>query len=191
MKNPPPHESAHKHVTGEAIYTDDFAARRGMLEIWPVCAPHARARILRRDSSVARTMPGIAAILLAEDIPGLNDVGAVRRDEILLADREVFYHGQIVALVVGSNQEACRAAAEKVIVEYEPLPPILEIEEAIAQDSFHTDPCTSSGAGDVQRGLSESPEISWKASSRWRARSISIWRCRPRGRNRARTARCS
>src|ERR1019366_863799 len=97
-KNPPPvagatsipNESAHKHVTGEAVYTDDFAARKNMLEVWPVCAPPARAKILKRDASSTKTMPGIAAVLLAEDLPGLKDVGAVRHDEILLADKEVF-----------------------------------------------------------------------------------------------------
>jgi hypothetical protein len=108
-----PHESGHKHVTGEAIYTDDFAARKNMLEVWPVCAPHARAKILKRDASAAKNMPGVSVVLLAEDVPGLNDVGAIRHDEILLADQEVFYHGQIVAVVVGETQEACRKAAEK------------------------------------------------------------------------------
>ncbi len=134
------HESAHKHVTGESIYTDDFGARRQMLEVWPVCAPHARARILKRDASVARTVPGVAAVLLAEDVPGVNDVGAVRHDEVLLADQEVFYHGQIIALVVGATQEVCRNAAAEIVVEYEPLPPILKIEDAIAQNSTHYEP---------------------------------------------------
>src|SRR5205085_2844635 len=103
-----PHESGHKHVSGEAIYVDDYPAGQGMLEVWPVCSPHAHARILARDASVARTLPGVAAVSLAEDVPGLNDVGAVRHDEILLADKEAFYHGQIVALVVGESQELCR-----------------------------------------------------------------------------------
>jgi xanthine dehydrogenase molybdopterin binding subunit/xanthine dehydrogenase small subunit len=155
---PPPHESAHKHVTGEANYTDDFAARKNMLEVWPVCAPHARAKILKRDASAAKKMPGVNAVLLAEDVPGLNDVGAVRRDEVLLADKEVYYHGQIIALVVGISQEACRAAAEKIIVEYEPLPPILKIEEAIAQNSFHTEP-NFIRRGNVQLALKNSPQI--------------------------------
>jgi xanthine dehydrogenase molybdopterin-binding subunit B len=47
-----------------------------------------------------------------------------------------FFHGQIVALVVGESQEACRAAAEKVVVEYEPLPPILTLRQAIAKAQF-------------------------------------------------------
>ena len=153
-----PHESGHKHVTGEAVYTDDFAARKNMLEVWLVCSPHARAKILKRDVSAARQMPGIAAVLLAEDVSGLNDVGAVRHDEILLADKEVFYHGQIIALVVGDTQEACRNAAAKVAVEYEPLPPTLTIEAAIAQNSFHTEP-NFIRRGDVQAALKRSPQV--------------------------------
>ncbi len=151
-----PHESGHKHVTGEAIYVDDVAQAETMLEVWPVCSPHAHARILRRDASAARAMPGISAVLLAEDVPGLNDVGAVRHDEILLADKEAFYHGQIIALVVGETQEACRAAAAQVVVEYEPLPPIFTIEEAIAAGSFHSDP-NFIRRGDVAAALTSAP----------------------------------
>jgi xanthine dehydrogenase molybdopterin binding subunit/xanthine dehydrogenase small subunit len=153
----PPHESAHKHVTGEALYADDVAARRPMLEVWPVCAPHTRARILRCDPSVARQMPGVAAVLTAEDVPGENDVGAVRHDEVLLASNDVSYHGQLVALVVGETQEACRAAAEKVQVEYEPLQPVLTIEDAIAQGSFHTEP-NFIRRGDVRDALQSAPQ---------------------------------
>src|SRR2546430_5002469 len=151
-----PHESGHKHVTGEAIYVDDATVGQEMLEVWPVCSPHARAKILRRDALAAKTMPGIAAVLLAEDIPGLNDVGAVRHDEILLADKEVFYHGQIVALVVGETQEACRAAADKVVVEYEPLSPNFTIQEAIEQNRFHTEENQVS-RGDFSRAFADSP----------------------------------
>ncbi len=64
---PPPHESAHKHVTGEAIYTDDQTAGKHVLETWPVCSPHARAKIMKRDATEASRMPGIHAVLLAED----------------------------------------------------------------------------------------------------------------------------
>jgi xanthine dehydrogenase molybdopterin binding subunit/xanthine dehydrogenase small subunit len=155
-KLPPPHESAHLHVTGQAAYADDQTAGAGMLEVWPVCSPHAHARITRRDATEARTLPGIHAVLLAEDIPGLNDTGVVRRDEPLLAKDEVLYHGQIVALVVGNSQEACRAAAEKVVVEYEVLPAIFSIEEAIAKDSFHTE-ANIIRRGDAAGGFANSP----------------------------------
>ncbi|HWF18157.1 MAG TPA: xanthine dehydrogenase molybdopterin binding subunit [Verrucomicrobiae bacterium] len=152
--HPLPHESAHKHVTGEAIYVDDQTA--GMLETWPVCSPYARAKILKRDATEARRMPGIKAVLLAEDIPGRNDVGAVIHDEILLADREVFFHGHLVALVIGDSQEACRAAAAKVIVEYEPLTPILSLPQAVREGSFHNEP-NFIRRGDVVQGLQSAP----------------------------------
>jgi xanthine dehydrogenase large subunit len=151
---PTPHESAHKHVTGEAVYTDDQPA--GALVVWPVCSPHAHARILSRDATTARAMPGIRAVLLAEDVPGENNVGGVKHDEALLADKEALFHGQIVALVVGQSQEACRAAAEKVVVEYEPLPPILTLEQALAARSFHNAP-NFIRRGKVGVALADSP----------------------------------
>jgi xanthine dehydrogenase large subunit len=150
------HESALGHASGEAEYVEDQARRRRMLEIWPVSAPLARARILRRDAAEARSLPGVAAVLMAEDIPGVNDVGALRRDEILLADREVSFDGQIVALVVGESAESCRRAAERVVVEYEPLEPILTIEDAVARGSFHSEAHTIR-RGDCAAALAASP----------------------------------
>ncbi len=136
------HESAVGHVTGRAMYVDDTALRRRMLECWPVCAPQARAKILRRDATAARRLAGVACVLLAEDIPGENNTGPVRHDEPLLADKEISYHGQIVAWVVGETPAICRAAAALVEVDYEPLPAIVGLPAAIAQDSYHTEPHT-------------------------------------------------
>jgi len=151
-----PHESAHKHVTGEAIYVDDQTCGKNFLEVWPVCSPHAHAKILKRDATAARQMPGIKAVLLAEDIPGRNDVGAVKHDESLLADKEVLFHGHLVALVVGDSQEACRAAAEKVVVEYETLAQILTVRDALAKNSFHNEP-NFIRRGDAPKDLSAAP----------------------------------
>ena len=151
------HESALGHVTGSAIYVDDEAHRRGaMLDLWPVTSPHAHARIVRRDATAARAMPGVVDVIFAEDIPGRNDVGAVRHDEPLLARDVASFHGQVVALVVGTSLEACRAGAEKVEVEYEPLPAITTIAAAIAADSFHTAPHRIR-RGDAAAALRASP----------------------------------
>ncbi len=149
------HESAVGHVTGRAMYTDDTAQRRPMLDVWPVCSPHARARILKRDASAARAMPGIAAVLMAEDIPGHNNVGTLH-DEELFAREEVKYHGQVVAIVVGASLRECRAAAARVEVEYEPLEPLVGIREAIARKSFHTPPHTLA-RGDIGKALARAP----------------------------------
>jgi xanthine dehydrogenase molybdopterin binding subunit/xanthine dehydrogenase small subunit len=160
-QTPPPsfaltHESALGHTTGSAVYVDDQAQRRPMLELWPVCSPHARARILRRDATEARRMPGVVAVLMAEDIPGLNDVGAIRKDEVLLAHDEVSFHGHPVAIVVGESYEACRLAAARVVVEYEPLPAIVGLAQAIAASSFHNAPHVIR-RGDADAAIAASP----------------------------------
>ncbi|MHC4830252.1 MAG: xanthine dehydrogenase molybdopterin binding subunit, partial [Planctomycetota bacterium] len=132
--------SGRKHVTGEAIYTDDRLPPKGLLHSWPVTAPHARARILSLGTQEAREFPGVYAVLTHEDVPGENDVGAIRHDEELFASEHVRFYGQMVAAVVGESEEVCRLAAARVTVTYEELDPILTIEEAIEAGSFTTDP---------------------------------------------------
>ena len=150
------HDSAVGHVTGRALYVDDTAQKRAMLEVWPVMAPHARAKITRRDATKARAFPGVAAVLLAEDIPGENNVGPVRHDEPMLATDEILYHGQIVAVVVGDSIRACRAAAALVEVDYLPLVPLLGVPAAIAAGSFHSEPHVLE-RGDVAAALAAAP----------------------------------
>ncbi len=151
------HDSAVGHVTGAARYVDDTAQRRPMLDVWPVMAPHARAKIVRRDATKARQAPGVVAVLLAEDVPGENNSGPVRHDEPLFATDEILFHGQIVALVVGESVKACRAAAALVEVEYEALPALVGIAAAVAAGSFHTEPHTLT-RGDCAASLAMAPE---------------------------------
>ena len=150
------HESGRGHVTGSALYVDDTSQRRPMLEAWPVCAAHARARITRRNADKARSAPGVVTVVMAEDIPGHNNVGTARHDEPLLAVDEVLYHGQLIALVVGNSVKECCAAAALVEVDYEPLRPILGVKEAVAQNSYHTEPHTLK-RGDCDKALADSP----------------------------------
>jgi len=150
------HESAVGHVTGGALYVDDVARRREMLEIWPVMSPHAHARITALDFQEALSQPGVVCVLTAKDVPGKNDVGAVRHDEPLFADGEVFFHSQVVALVVGTSAERCRLAALKVKVAYEPLPAVLGARDAVAKHSFHTETHVIR-RGDADVTLSASP----------------------------------
>jgi xanthine dehydrogenase large subunit len=139
LANPAPaHESARKHVSGAAYYTDDAVPSFGRLDVWPICSERAHARFRIRRQPVA--VPGVSTILFAQDIPGVNEIGTVRHDEPLLACDTVLYHGQLIGLAVGETEAACRAAAKAVEIEYEELPPILTIEEAIAANSFHTEP---------------------------------------------------
>ncbi len=151
------HESAVGHVTGGAVYVHDQAMRREMLELWPVTSPHAHARVLRVDTMKAASMSGVVRVLTARDIPGTNDVGAVRHDESLLAADEVLFHGHMVAVVIATSVEAARRAAAAVEVDYEPLPAILGLKEAIRAGSYHTNPHVIR-RGDVDAALAGSPQ---------------------------------
>src|SRR5581483_9622616 len=108
------HESGLKHTSGEARYVDDLPPPAGLLVAQVVTSPHAHARITRRDATKARALPGIAAVLMAEDVPGTNDVGPVVHDEPLFATDKVEFLGQSIAVVVGESYEACRAAVKAV-----------------------------------------------------------------------------
>jgi xanthine dehydrogenase molybdopterin binding subunit/xanthine dehydrogenase small subunit len=151
-----PHESGAIHVDGRARYVDDEASRRGMLRTWLVRSKVASGVLTSVDVSAARRLPGVRAIITATDIPGENDIGAVRKDEPLLAATEVCFIGQIIAVVVGDTIQACRDAAEAVMVVIEPKPPVLTLEEAIAQKSFHSAGHTIT-RGDVRSQLQAAP----------------------------------
>ena len=129
-----PHESAEGHVTGSALYTDDLAGRfPGVLSAWPVLAPHAHALVRAIDTSGA---VGVT-VLTAADVPGENDSGPSRHDEPVFP-LEVMHHNQAIAWVLGETLEAARIGAGRVIVDYEPLPAILTIDDAIKAGSFHS-----------------------------------------------------
>lgn len=133
-----PHESAELHVTGKAIYTDEQRPPADMLSVFPVMAPHAKAKILSIDTSKASEVEGFVTVITADDIPGENDTGTIVHDEPLLPTDEISFWGQAVVWTVGETDDAARLAASKIVVEYEPLEPILSIQDAIAQESFHT-----------------------------------------------------
>ncbi len=134
------HESAHHHVSGRAVYTDDQPRTSGMLTAYPVLSPHARARILSLDVAKAYEVPGIVTVLTHEDVTGENDSSGHNHDEVLLSVNEVFYWSQPVAWVIAESDETARRGAKKVTVEYEALEPLLSIEAAISADSFHASP---------------------------------------------------
>jgi len=157
---PFPHESAHGHVTGEALYTDDLVLQfPGTLHAWPVLSPHAHAFVVRLDANAALEEPGVVATLTAADVPGEGDSGSNRHDEPLFPT-EVAYHSQPVAWVLGETLEAARLGASKVSVEYRALTPILTIEDAITAGSFHSGPFhirRSIGRDDAGEAIKRSP----------------------------------
>jgi xanthine dehydrogenase large subunit len=145
---PVPHESAHGHVTGGALYTDDLVSRfPALLHAWPVLAPHAHARLTSLDVAPALEQPGVVTTLTAADVPGEGDSGPSRHDEPLFP-REIMFHRQPVAWVLADTLEDARRGASRVVASYEPRPAILGIGQAIEAGSFLTGPLRLS-RGDV------------------------------------------
>ena len=130
------HESAHLHVSGEAVYVDDIAELRGTLHAALGLSERAHARIKSIDLSAVRAAPGVVAVLTARDIPGRNDCGPILHDDPILADDVVQYVGQPMFAVIADSMMAARRAARLVKTEYEELPSVLSPQAAKQQQSF-------------------------------------------------------
>ena len=152
-----PHESAELHVTGQALYTDDLGVRlQNLLHAWPLQAPHAHARILSMNTAPALEVPGVVRVLTKADVPGVNDSG-VKHDEPLFPD-EVMFYGHAVCWVLADSVDAARRGADAIEVEYEALPAILTVQDAIAAGSFQgSQPVLR--RGDVALGFEEAKHI--------------------------------
>jgi xanthine dehydrogenase large subunit len=151
------HESAALHVTGRALYTDDLVQRTPrVLHAHPVCSPHAHARVTDLRVAPAYDVVGVVRVLTAADVPGLNDAG-VKHDEPLFPD-EVMFVGHAVCWVLGETAEAARLGAAAVEVDYEPLPSLVGLREAIAARSFQGGQPTVE-RGDVEAGIAGSAHV--------------------------------
>jgi xanthine dehydrogenase large subunit len=136
LGQPVPHESAIRHVTGEARYVDDLPEPSGLLHGWPIASPVAHGRLRGVDAGPALVVPGVHAVLFAADVPGVNQVGPVFQDEPLFAEGEVHCVGQLIGVVFASSREAARVAAGKVRLDIEELPALLDLDAAIEARSF-------------------------------------------------------
>ncbi|HEY3119448.1 MAG TPA: xanthine dehydrogenase family protein molybdopterin-binding subunit, partial [Vicinamibacteria bacterium] len=119
-------------VKGTALYIEDLDFA-GSLTGAVLRSPHAHARIARLDVHHARSLPGVHAVLTAADIPGKNLIPMIQADWPVLADGVVRHVGEAVALVAAEGREAAAAALAAIEVDYEPLPPLLDMEEALAR----------------------------------------------------------
>jgi len=119
-------------VTGRAKFGADLRLP-GMLEGAILRSPHAHARIRSIDTTVAAAMPGVKAIVTGADFPapsGKPDDQSLQRN--IIARDTVYYEGHVVAAVAASSRREARAAAAAIVVDYEVLPHVLTVDEAMA-----------------------------------------------------------
>ncbi|XP_070663898.1 xanthine dehydrogenase 1-like isoform X2 [Malus domestica] len=149
--SPEVHLSARLQVTGEAEYADDTPLPPNGLHAALILSRKPHARIRSIDDSGAKLSPGFAGIYLAKDVPADNNIGPVVEDEELFASEFVTCVGQVIGVVVADTNENAKLAARKVHVEYEELPAILSIQDAIDAKNFHpnTERCFRKGDVDI------------------------------------------
>jgi CO/xanthine dehydrogenase Mo-binding subunit len=132
-------------VTGEFAYSSDLSAP-GMLHGATLRSPHAHARILAIDTTAALLLPGVHAVLTHADVPGASTYGLEFADQPVLAIDRVRYHGEPVAIVAAQSLEEARAATRAIVVEYEPLPAVDDMQAATSMPPIH-DGSPTSGHG--------------------------------------------
>src|SRR5204862_2138060 len=125
-------------TTGEFAYASDLSAA-GMLWGHTLRSPHAHALIRSIDLSDALTQPGVHAVLTHEDVPGRKTYGLEFPDQPVLAIDRVRYYGEPVTVVAAEHPEQARRAAERSVVEYEPLVPIVDAAKATESEPLHPD----------------------------------------------------
>ena len=150
------HESADKHVSGEAVYVDDRLEFPNQLHVYARQSDRAHARIVSIDTRPCYKFPGVAIAITKDDVPGQLDIGPVVAGDPLLADGKVEYVGQVVLAVAADSLETARKAAMAAIVEYEDLEPVLDVVEALRKKHFVLDSHTHR-IGDSASQLASAP----------------------------------
>jgi len=121
-------------ATGETKYGQDLFDKK-FLFAKVLRAAHPHAEIIDIDAREARKLPGIVMVLTHKDVSGTNLHGLIRRDQEVLCSRKVRYMGDALAVVVGKTEEIVLAALKKIKVDYQPLPNVLTMEDALKPDA--------------------------------------------------------
>lgn len=126
-----------ERVTGRTRYVEDMPMPDA-LHMRVVRSPHFHARVVGIDTQKALEVPGVLRVLTAADIPGQNSIEGYSKDETVLVPvgGTAKMVGDPVALVIATTPEAAQAGVEAVKVAYDPLPVILDVEQALAPDAM-------------------------------------------------------
>jgi CO/xanthine dehydrogenase Mo-binding subunit len=126
----PPRLDAGDKATGRARYVDDIQLP-GMLHAALLTSPHAHAKILGYRLDAARAIAGVKAVVTGADFNGPR-AGGIIKDESMIARDKVRYVGEPVAAVAATDPESAARAAAAIEIDYEPLPAVFTIDEAVS-----------------------------------------------------------
>lgn len=150
------HDSAWKHVSGQARYIDDLPMPEGTLHGAVGHSEQAHARIIAMDLDAVRAYPGVVDVVTARDVPGHLDIGPVFPGDPVLADDTVEFIGQPIFAVAATSHDAARKAAKLARVEYEPLEAVVTVTQALEKKLF-VRPSHTQKRGDPDSALSTAP----------------------------------
>ena len=131
-----PHDSAYKHVSGYAEYTDDIKEPEETLFGAIGWSKKAHAIIKKIDLSKVRLSEGVISVVTHLDIPGRNDVGPVFDGDPIFADKKVEFYGQPLFAVSATSMELARKAVLKAKIIYKELKPIVTIKDALNKNKL-------------------------------------------------------
>jgi xanthine dehydrogenase molybdenum-binding subunit len=134
ISRPLPRPDAVAKVTGAGIYADDLYVE-GMLYGRALRSKYPHALLKKVDVSAAKALPGVVAVLTADDIPGRKDCGVHEVDWPVLCYDKVRYVGDAIALVAAESEAIAEQALALIEVEYEPLPVVIGPREAAQPDA--------------------------------------------------------
>jgi len=155
-----PHDSALRHVTGEARYVDDIPVPAGCLHMAFGLSEIAAGRWTALDLEPVRAAPGVVAVLTAADLPGHNDVSPTPAfHEEMLSSGEIHYAGQPLFAVVATSHRAARRAARLARVACVARPPILSIDDALAADWRFEEGPRVYGRGDPEAAIAGAARV--------------------------------
>lgn len=120
-------------VTGSAVFGTDLVLH-DMLYGKIFRSTQAHARLVKLDVSKAEKLPGVRAVVTVSDFPEVN-YGFAIKDEFVLPKERVLYYGQPICAVAADTLEIAESALQEIKVEYEPLPTVLTVEDAMRDDS--------------------------------------------------------
>jgi len=152
------HESAVRHIDGRAQYIDDLPEVAGTLHAAPILSPLAHGRVRGMDTAAAYAAPGVYALVGSADIPGDHVLANFAHDEAIFADHTVQHVGNVMGLVVADSHHRARYAAQLVRPDLEPLPAVLSVRDAVAQQHWVLPP-VHVRRGDAAQALAAAPHV--------------------------------
>ncbi len=154
MGKPYKHDSAKLHVTGEAHYVDDIVLPAEHLHVAVGVSTISCGVIESIDLTAVKEADGVVDVIVASDIPGKHDIGAVFPGDLLLTDDRIEYHGQPIFAVAARDHLSARRAVKLAKIRYQEETPLLDLQEAIDQ-KIYVRPPHGLSCGDAAKAIQD------------------------------------